>query len=144
MEKKEAMEILRKHYSNAPFSERTALETFIPELAEGEDERIRKTLIRLFTANNVEDYGEVTNKQIIAWLEKQGKEKPVEWSEEDKINLIYTKCIIDEIWHNQYVREEIGRSSEELELLWHWLDNIWQRVEYPQNTMTTISTPTMR
>lgn len=42
-----------------------------PELTESEDERIRKTLIRLFTANNVEDYGGVTNKQIVAWLEKQ-------------------------------------------------------------------------
>jgi len=56
------------------------------------------------------------------------------WSEEDKGNLLDVKCIIDEVWGNQYVREEIGYSAEELESLWHWLDNIWQRVEYPQNS----------
>jgi len=52
-----------------------------------------------------------------------------EWSKEDKENLLDVKCIIDEVWHNQY---ETEHSDEELEMLWHWLDNIWQRVEYPQ------------
>ena len=62
-----------------------------------------------------------------------GEQKPV-WSEEDRGNLLDIKCIIDEVWHNQDVREEIGHSGEELESLWHWLDKIWQRVEYPQDT----------
>lgn len=57
-----------------------------------------------------------------------------EWSEDDKGNLLDVKCVIDEVWHNQYVRETIDYSCEELESLWHWLDNIWQRVEFPHDT----------
>ena len=34
--------------------------------------------------------------------------------------------------HNKKEREEIGYTCEELETLWHWLDNIWQKVDYPQ------------
>ena len=52
-----------------------------------------------------------------------------EWSEEDKGNLLDVKCVIDEVWHNQ----KIDYSGKELESLWHWLDSIWQRVEYPQD-----------
>ena len=63
---------------------------------------------------------------------KQTKQKPVEWSDEDKGNLLDVKCIIDEVWHSKDF--SICYSTEELESLWHWLDDIWQRVEYPQNT----------
>jgi hypothetical protein len=38
------------------------------------------------------------------------------------------------VWHSQYAREDIDHSGEELESLWHWLDELWQRVEYPQTT----------
>jgi len=88
-------------------------------------------------------YGGVGKEAVLSWLNKlkgikfkdifqlQSKQ---EWSEEDRGNLLDIKCIIDEVWHNQDVREEIGHSGEELESLWHWLDKIWQRVEYPQDT----------
>jgi len=69
--------------------------------------------------------------EILENPEKYGLKKSAEWSEEDKGNLLDVKCIIDEVWHNQHVREEIDHSGEELESLWHWLDTIWQRVEYP-------------
>ena len=60
-----------------------------PELAESEDERIRKKLIEAVKGDMV--VGGTKDKQrAIAYLEKQ---KPVEWSEEDKSMiewLIYT------------------------------------------------------
>lgn len=70
------------------------------------------------------------------WLKslKDRVQPKQEWSEEDKGNLLDVKCIIDEIWHCQYIRGEIDRSCEELESLWSWLDNIWQKLEYPSST----------
>ena len=50
---------------------------YIFELKESEDEKIRKALIRLFQAESTESFGEFTNKQFIAWLEKQCEEKTV-------------------------------------------------------------------
>lgn len=38
-----------------------------------EDEKIRKRLIQLFQSDNEESFGEFTNKQFVAWLEKQGE-----------------------------------------------------------------------
>jgi hypothetical protein len=61
------------------------------------------------------------------------EEQKYAWNEEDKGNLLDVKCIIDEVWHNQDVREKIDYSCKELESLWNWLDNIWQRVEYPSD-----------
>ena len=54
------------------------LESIFPELKESEDERIRKRLIEFF-----EDWGETKShcwgksvNKILAWLEKQGEQKP--------------------------------------------------------------------
>lgn len=55
-----------------------------PELKESEDEGIRKALIRLFTGNNTEKFGEFTNKQFITWLEKQGDKCLVNFDEAEK------------------------------------------------------------
>ncbi len=45
-------------------------EYLVPELKESEDEKIRKEIISYIKSSGV-----VTNKQWIAWLEKQGKEE---------------------------------------------------------------------
>ena len=74
------------------------VESLFPELKESEDERIRKELIEqvvYIVPNNdeVDSEGNVLStyqKRIDkyrAWLEKQGGQKPVEWSEEDKVIL---------------------------------------------------------
>lgn len=75
MDNKEKLELARDWYNDQSTTnkEKVLLENLFPELKESEDERIRKKLIKLFTTNNVEDYGGVTNKQIVAWLEKQGE-----------------------------------------------------------------------
>ena len=79
MEKKEAMKILKDFYDkSALFSIRTALDTVIPELKESEDEKIRKELISHFCGirdNCGKDWYGYNINDIIAWLEKQGKQK---------------------------------------------------------------------
>ena len=61
-----------------------------PELKGSEDERIRKALIKYYSFNK--DGGShaldnITPKQIVDWLEKQGEQKPVEWTAEDEEEL---------------------------------------------------------
>lgn len=72
MDRKEAVSVVRNNFPNGRIQLSEALKTLIPELRESEDEVIGKELIRLFTADSVEQYGDITNKQVIAWLEKQG------------------------------------------------------------------------
>ena len=73
MDKKEAIEIIKnEQFQNGPLLE--ALKTLIPEL-QSEDERIRTTLIRLFTEDTANHYGGFTKKQVVSWLEKQGEQK---------------------------------------------------------------------
>ncbi len=57
---------------------------FFPELAESEDERIKKELI-FYLGDMPEDTelrNGVTNRDVLVWLEKQGEQKPI-----DKIQL---------------------------------------------------------
>ena len=64
------------------------LESIFPELKESEDERIRKALrerIINYDPNNeilIKEEG-ISQKQFLAWIEKQGEQKPF-WSEEDE------------------------------------------------------------
>lgn len=48
------------------------LEHLFPELKENEDERIRETLIGLFSNNGKKEWKNIPTEKIIAWLEKQG------------------------------------------------------------------------
>lgn len=50
---------------------RVALETLIPELAESDDERIRKHLIKHFSNKSKEEWNGMPIKDILAYLEKQ-------------------------------------------------------------------------
>ena len=81
MTKETALKILRELHNKALFSERTALETFIPELAETEDERIRKFIthelacLRASEEKDSDRYKELTT--AISWLEKQREKNPV-------------------------------------------------------------------
>lgn len=63
-------------------------EEILSELAESEDENIRKEIVDFICWEA--DRGSITTEQReksnswLAWLEKQGEQKPVEWSEEDE------------------------------------------------------------
>jgi hypothetical protein len=62
------------------------LNYIFPELKESEDERVRNKLIEFFKGYfpDEEWWGNITQEDIIAYLEKQGEQKPAEWSEEDE------------------------------------------------------------
>ncbi|MBQ1938521.1 MAG: hypothetical protein II364_06115 [Bacteroidales bacterium] len=87
MEKETALKILRERLDKALFSERTALVTLIPELAESEAERIRKALVEMVHDTTGDelwvDYN-VDKEDAIAWLEKQRE--------------TYTKKDVDNAW----------------------------------------------
>lgn len=93
MEKETALKILRELHDNALFSERTALETLIPELKESEDEKVRKEIIEYLKQNVPHHHDDevLKSREWIAWLEKQGERKPIEqkpaWSEEDEYQI---------------------------------------------------------
>lgn len=88
--------------------------------------------LELFDAQGI--HGDVAV-PCMEWLKslKDRVQPKQEWSEDDKGNMLSVKCVIDKAWHNQDFREDTGYSAEELESLWNWFDNIWQKVKYPQN-----------
>lgn len=98
----EAIEIARKIKNGEPINVPNGTvipDVIFPELKENRDERIRKGLLDYFKEIIEPDgddseayYAGMKIKDIIAWLERQGEQKPVEWSEYDehKIkNIIY-------------------------------------------------------
>lgn len=54
------------------------IEHYFPELRESEDEMIRKHLIKHFRVKSKEKWNGIFVKDILAWLEKQGEQKPVD------------------------------------------------------------------
>lgn len=77
MTRDEAIEIVRNIYQTD--SEKEALGTLIPELAESEYERIRKALIE--GVSQIRCKGDVTREQMLTYLEKQKEQKSAEWDE---------------------------------------------------------------
>ena len=85
---KDFFEGKQKMYSDV----KQTLEYLFPELAESEDERIRKDIISyLQHESQVKRFiGDIEYDKWVAWLEKQGEQKPA-WSEEDITN--YSKVL---------------------------------------------------
>jgi len=73
----EALERAMKFLNKELFAENSecAIKHIFPELAESEDERIREYLIRYI--DNTMKSSELKSK-LLAWLEKQGEEKPTQ------------------------------------------------------------------
>lgn len=87
-----------------------------PELKESEDERIRGNLIELFhdTVSNDEifsDYG-LDKTEVLAWLEKQGKEKSWKPSKEE-MDVLYGLAYITN-QYNEHKEEVITRLYQDL------------------------------
>lgn len=82
-----------------------------PELCESKDERIRKELIEFVKSRGG------FKQEYIAWLEKQGEQKPA-WNEVDERIL---KGIIGFISHSQHY----GVSNSEM---LNWLKSLKQRI----------------
>lgn len=75
---KSALKWIKAIFTELSHTQQEEAELFFPELAEDEDERIRKWCISHFqavvlvTKNNAE-YQEYLNNKVIPWLEKQGE-----------------------------------------------------------------------
>ena len=71
MTREEALEIIRKNMpSDKSLPVYEAIQTLIPELAESEDERIRKAIIKSIEEDSSVYEQEVSKEQMLAWLEK--------------------------------------------------------------------------
>jgi len=126
MKKEEAIKILKDfHDKSALFSVKTALDTVFPELAESEDERIRKALIDYLDdankadENPLQSYGIHIDKAI-DWLEKQDKQES-KWTDEDGYNL---QCCIAKA-ERDIANGCIGRNKELIE----WLKSLEERIK---------------
>lgn len=89
MTKKEAIETIKTTMPYMWKETKEAIQTLIPELAECEDEKIRKTLIHI-VKGACDKYGikyrgdEINEEKLLAYLEKQKEQKPAEWSKEEQ------------------------------------------------------------
>ena len=96
---KEAFEKAKMSYHTGDYDKDTLemLEIIFPELAESEDERIRKAIIKYLDALDDDEirYG-VSFKDMRAWLEKQ---KPVEYTKGEDYG-------IDGLWHAIRILEQ--------------------------------------
>lgn len=115
------------------------LENIFPELKESEDDRIRKGLITFFSRfpyNNMEDAG-INAKDVIAWLEKQGEQKPQRmisaeakeamydkpaWSEEDE-DFIY-----DTLSNLTELKDRYGDGYGNVGKCIDWLKSLKERI----------------
>jgi len=82
-----------KEYLNSPRTcfDIEQLYNIFPELKESEDERIRGAIMHFISHTPTVPKGIISKEQMLAWLEKQGQQKPVEWSEEDEQYLLVCK-----------------------------------------------------
>lgn len=99
---KQALERARKLATDLPNGRNDRLyhvddlEYIFSELAESEDDRIRKDIISFVEQAIDAGYGIIDKERKnkwIAWLEKQGEQKPIEWDEsiiDETISLINT------------------------------------------------------
>lgn len=85
MTDKETMAIIKQMVADGQISQEVA-EKYFPELAESDDEKVRKAIINVFASHkDYEIFFGASVKDILAWLEKQG-EKPQGKSALEAIN----------------------------------------------------------
>ena len=107
MNKKEALEIVRKNYPHVGTSGsefETALRELVPELKENEDERIRTCIVDVIKENDWTHIFGVKKEDCLAYLERQKdkvvefdhnrEQKPAEWSEEEMRKIVELKYFI--------------------------------------------------
>ena len=93
MTQEEKFEEAKRLYETANADQRYVLESLFPELRESEDERIKSAAIEFVIQNKSFNYYlGVSKDDVVTWINRQGKQKPAAWSEEDKrkIDRIYS------------------------------------------------------
>lgn len=76
---KEALKRAKESLNDGTISQNTIdyLHDIFPELKESRDEKVRKALIKQFNSlNTIVNWGGIKREDILAWLEKQGEQKP--------------------------------------------------------------------
>ena len=94
---------------------------YFPELAESEDEKIRKMIINTLNRDKILTEDEAYD--CVAWLEKQREQKFVEWSEEDRKMM---RNIIDDIHCGTNFNPEVMHAANERE---KWFKSICLRLQ---------------
>ena len=119
---KEIVGQIKKAYLYAQTdSTKAVLEEIFPELKESEDERIKEAIIatiHLYYGEPLED----EEKEMLAWLEKQGRQKPA-WSEEDEQHIDSLLKRLDGLCRNEFERTRFAISEDE-----DWLKSLKQRI----------------
>ena len=110
---KEALERAKEYLKEYYFEE--AVKEIFPELKEPEDEKVRKALIEMvhdINGNKLRFDYNVHKEEVLAWLEKQGEQKPIEWDEYDEM---YISALI------AIVRKEDATTPNLRDTLTGWL-----------------------
>jgi len=81
----QTLEKLKRIYNQADSFGKELMEKEFPELKENEDEMIRHYLIYFVKINNGVNIPPDYAKKALAWLEKQGEQKPAECSEDERV-----------------------------------------------------------
>jgi hypothetical protein len=100
MTREKAVEIVRNIYQTD--AEKEALAILVPELRESENERIIKTL-QEYVKNRNWPLNGPTQDEVLAYLEKQKEQKPVERSLEDDHTIGFVYDLLNEIeWKDNW------------------------------------------
>lgn len=84
---KEIVERIKELHAAGNFLTKKQMEIILPQLAESEDEKIRKAIVALIEdlQHYSTNYAGVDPTDMLTYLEKQKEQKPVEWSEGDTL-----------------------------------------------------------
>lgn len=98
---KEALSWIKNVYPLFEGAVKEDAEHFFPELKESEDERIRKAILTgLIDCRDApdlwwSDFGGIPIDDCIAWIEKQGEQKPINDSDEEIVEAVKDTSILD-------------------------------------------------
>ena len=127
---REALERANFAYKDEDRHLKATLERIFPELRESDDEKIRKELINFFSKGA--EYDSSTNgikdRNIIAWLEKQGEQKSA-WNKEDNKNLNSVEWIIENSENLNEVFETIDSPEYIKKYFIDWLKSLKYRFQ---------------
>lgn len=98
-------------------STKAVLEEIRPELKD-KDDRIRRNIIAALKGEGYYDC-DLTN-ECIAWVEKQGEQKPTAWSDHDEENLQHSTAAIMAAYYY---------TLEDKEELCQWVESLKERVQ---------------
>lgn len=118
---KEALGWMQSLYNGLHGKTKEEAERYFPELKESEDERIRKALINVFSTHQCyEVFFGASVEDILAWLEKQGGQKEIDYNEE------LEKCKANSLYlFDKYMKVKFKEQNHLL------LDNSESNVKFP-------------